>query len=287
MPNPFSTGSSPDSICALPGCETIIVQSERGGRPRQYCSDTHRAEARRRRLSGGPGGGDPITLLDEAIRRLQAADDRASARTSAVVAEARAQATAEVLAARRDAASARREAVEAGERAVADQAAAEALGQELARGQEEIGQLRSSLQGAQQALQEAMVRHHQDVQALEHRMAAMAAIHRDREAASATELDRYRLDAVAAEARRAMAEERAATVETTLADAGRAAGHLELRASRAEMAVEQVESRLRDAQENLATERRRAAANPLPRPERPRRRGTAGRSGGRRPRPTG
>jgi hypothetical protein len=88
----------------------------------------------------------------------------------------------------------------------------------------------------------------------------VTAIHREQEAASAAETDRYRTATIAAEARRAAAEEQAAAVSGEATDARRVVAHLELRAARAEMAVEQIESRLAQAREDVVAERRRSEA---------------------------
>ena len=259
--------TSNQTTCALPGCETPIVQSTGGGRRRLYCSDNHRAEARRRRLTAGRGGGDPaagvgadgaIELLGEALRRLQAGEDRTI--TAAELAGVRAQATAAVLAAQQDAAAARRDAADAQQGWVEERAAADALRRELADAVAAVEHARAALDGAQEALAAEVVQHHQDVEAAAHRLAAVTAIHREREAASAAETDRYRTATIAAEARRAAAEEQAAAVSGEATDARRVVAHLELRAARAEMAVEQIESRLAQAREDVVAERRRSEA---------------------------
>ncbi len=258
------TGTTAHTTCALPGCETPIVQPTRGGRPRLYCSDNHRAEARRRRLTAGrgtPPGEDAdgaIELLGEALRRLQAGEDRTI--TAAELAGVRAQATGDVLAAQQDAAAARRDAADAQRGWLAERAAADALRRELADAVAAADRARAALEGAQEALAAEVVQHHQDVEAGEHRLAAVTAIHREQEAASTGEADRCRTATIAAEARRAAAEERAAATEAQVAEARRAIAHLELRATRAEMAVEQVESRLGQAREDVVAERRRSEA---------------------------
>src|SRR6185437_7927022 len=253
------TGLPGNSICALPGCDQPIVQPTGGGRPRQYCSDAHRAEARRRRLAGERGGDTAIELLGEALRQLQS-DAPPAVRTAAVVAEVRAQATADVLAAQREAAAARREALDADRQLGEQRELIGTLGNQVAALQRQVAELQGALDGARDALEAEVVQHHQDVQAADHRVAAMAAIHRQQQDDAAAELDRYRTDTVAAEARRADAADRAAKAEAEAADVQRVVAHLELRANRAEMATEQVESRLAQARDDLAAERRRAEA---------------------------
>ncbi len=258
--------TSNETTCALPGCETPIVQSTGGGRRRLYCSDNHRAEARRRRLTAGRGGDSAagvgadgaIELLGEALRRLQAGEDQTI--TAAELAGVRAQATAAVLAAQQDAAAARRDAADAQHGLVEERAAADALRRELAAAIATVEHGRAVLEGAQEALAAEVVQHHQDVEAAAHRLAAVTAIHHEQEAASAAETDRYRTATIAAEARRAAAEEQAAAVSGEAMEARRAVAHLELRAARAEMAVEQVESRLAQAREDVIAERRRSEA---------------------------
>ncbi|HVX22891.1 MAG TPA: hypothetical protein VHB02_16225 [Acidimicrobiales bacterium] len=253
------TGLPGQSLCSLPGCGEPITQPTGGGRPRLYCSDGHRAEARRRRLAAGRGGDTAVELLGEALRQLQA-DPGPAVRTAALLAEVRAQATADVLAAQREAAAARREAMDADRQLGEQRVLIDALEGRLATLRDQVGELQAALDGARDALEAEVVQHHQDVQAADHRTAAMAAIHRQQQDAAAAELDRYRVDAVAAEARRAAAEDRAERAERDAAQAGRTASHLELRAHQAEMAAEQVESRLQQARDDLAAERRRSEA---------------------------
>lgn len=183
-----------------------------------------------------------------------------TARTAALLAEVRAQATADVLAAQQEAAAARREAMTADQQLGEQRVLIEGLGDQLAGLQGQLAETQAALDGARDALEAEVVQHHQAVQAADHRMAAMAAIHHQQQEAAATELDRYRTETVAAEARRAAADEWAARAEREMADTGRLVGHLELRATRAEMATEQVESRLQQVSSDLAAERRRGEA---------------------------
>ncbi|HEX4081857.1 MAG TPA: hypothetical protein VHX40_02750, partial [Acidimicrobiales bacterium] len=170
------------------------MQSTGGGRKRLYCSDNHRAEARRRRLTAGRGGRDPaagagagtdgtdgaIELLGEALRRLQAGEGRTV--TAAELAGVRAQATATVLAAQQDAAAARRDAADAQQGWVEERATADGLRRELADAVAAVEHARAALDGAQEALAAEVVQHHQDVEAAAHRLAAVTAIHHEQEA---------------------------------------------------------------------------------------------------------
>jgi len=198
-------------------------------------------------------GTDAIALLGEALRRLQADDPPVPPETAALVAQARAEASAEVLAARQEAAAARREAAEALAAWSELQASVDAVRRELADAQGRADELEAALAGAKDALQAEVVQHHQDLQAADHRMAAVEAIHRQQADADAAELDRCRIDAVTAEARRAMAEERAVAAERAAAEAVRMAGLHEVTAARATAVADQ----LRD---DLTAERRRSEA---------------------------
>lgn len=93
MPKTKTEASAEVRTCALEGCDATF-QVKRGGRPRAFCSDAHRAEAHRRRRTQGP---DPLEILRAAMDALEAhrqpdpaqAEDRARLAQSLAAAEAR------------------------------------------------------------------------------------------------------------------------------------------------------------------------------------------------------
>ena len=93
MPKTPTAAPAELRTCALEGCDATFAV-KRGGRPREFCSDAHRAEAHRRRRSQGP---DPLEILRSAMDALEAhrqpdpaqAEDRARLAQSLAAAEAR------------------------------------------------------------------------------------------------------------------------------------------------------------------------------------------------------
>lgn len=163
------------ATCALEGCEVPITRQGGGGRPKRYCSDAHRALARRRRLRQGDAAPDDLaTRAVEALRSAVLLVEEAVAAPSglqAQLAEARAQATAQVLEAQRMAADATRELVEARRRFDEERRRLQA---ELAEGRDRaardrttITELDAALEGARAELKAELLRHHRDVRALE------------------------------------------------------------------------------------------------------------------------
>ena len=163
------------ATCALEGCEVPIARQSGGGRPKRYCSDAHRALARRRRLRQGDAGSDDLaTRAVESLRSAVLLVEEAVAAPSglqAQLAEARAQATAQVLEAQRMAADATRELVEARRRFDEERSRLQA---ELAAGHDRaardrttITELEAALEGARAELEAELLRHHRDVRALE------------------------------------------------------------------------------------------------------------------------
>src|SRR5258708_36510885 len=57
----MTTLTTPPTTCALPGCDNSVEQPVGGGRPRLYCSDSHRAAARRVRLGDAGDGGTLVS----------------------------------------------------------------------------------------------------------------------------------------------------------------------------------------------------------------------------------
>jgi chromosome segregation ATPase len=276
--NPKPAGRT---TCALEGCEVAVVRRAGGGRPRLYCSDAHRAEARRRRLAGLGGGHDrrvegaaPVDeareLLRRALERLEHAPTE-PARDDAEVAEARARATAEVLQAQQVAAEATRRAAAAEARLSEERQAWEAsrrsLAEVRARDAGAIDELTGALEGTRSELEQELVRHHQDIQALEARLQAVVSARQGESAARDQELQELRDRLGGALGALEQAEQRARDAEQALRQAGEAAVALEIRAARAEEAAHQGGLRLRaleadhrQARADLAAERKHHAA---------------------------
>lgn len=175
-------GAGP-TTCALEGCGAPVERRAGGGRPRLYCSDAHRALARRRRLRQPAGEPDPLVearaLLVRAVERLEQASAASPApEDPAAVAEARARATAEVLAAQQVAARAARDGAAARRRLEAERAEWETERRalharnerdetEIARLAAETERLAGALEGARAELETELLRHHRDVEELQ------------------------------------------------------------------------------------------------------------------------
>jgi hypothetical protein len=162
-------------LCALEGCEAPIVQQDRGGRPKRYCSDAHRSLARRRRLRAGGAGhqalaAQAVDALRQAVTIVEEALASSSSGLDAELVETRAAATAQVLDAHRLAADATRQLEAARRRFDEDRGrleAALAAGREReARDTRAINELQAALEGARAELEEELLQHHRDVQAL-------------------------------------------------------------------------------------------------------------------------
>ncbi len=128
MAEPLLTGHE-TTVCALAECDVAVAQPPRGGRRRLYCSNAHRAEARRRRIAGSPEVA-PGDVVASALQRLDAVleDLRAHEavlrsvdpnRQAVDAARIRAEASAAVLDAQRVAAKATEDAARSGERLAA------------------------------------------------------------------------------------------------------------------------------------------------------------------------
>lgn len=166
--------------CALEGCDTPVVRHDGGGRPKLYCCDAHRALARRRRLRSRGAQQDvrqaqAIEALRQAVALVEEAVAVPASSAEARLAEARAQATAQVLEAQRLAADAARELVTVRRRYEEERARWEAALTE-ARQREALDraladELRAALEGARAELEDELLRHHRDVQALQDELA--------------------------------------------------------------------------------------------------------------------
>jgi len=201
-------GAAPEmAVCALPGCDVEFPRRQ-GGRPRLYCSDGHRAEAHRRRRSGPE---DPETLVRRLLASIGQTGSDAAGETA--LAEARAEAAAELARARSETAQALGRA-EAAEAALAEREDdAEALAAELARARTELESTRAEVA---RALEEATFERHVHAQRAREDLALVRAEHAAERAAWAQErralLERYetaRYEAARAEAAAEAAERRA------------------------------------------------------------------------------
>lgn len=265
------------TACALEGCGVPVVRRAGGGRPRLYCSDAHRAEARRRRLtaSGGfPGDrrlppaeeGAGLTgvraLLVDALGRLDRAEAEAP-RDDALVAAIRAEATEEVLRAQQSAADAARKAADAQERLTRErgewQTARGRLVVEADERARAVEELSGALDGARAELEQELLRHHEDAARADALIQAQRVTHAgemEQAVADASEL-RQRLGSMEAAVRRAQLH--ATRTEHLLSERASAAVELEVRAARAEEQSRLTEDRLAEARGELQRLRRELA----------------------------
>ncbi len=271
---------STSATCALEGCTSPILRHAGGGRPRLYCSDAHRAEARRRRLRAAPlhggraGGGDgegggegtPIDEVRRLLDQARAALDRLgapAARDDALVAAARAEATAEVLAAQQLAADATRQAAAAHDRLEREraewQATLRGLADERAAQRAAIDELAGALDGARTELERELVSHHHDVELLEGRLRAEAAAHLAALAGIEHELEAGRRDLAARTAAVEHAERRVAATTAALERQVAMGAELEVRAVRAEEHARRAMQRVARLEAEVATARRTLA----------------------------
>jgi DNA repair exonuclease SbcCD ATPase subunit len=260
------------SVCALAGCEVAVVQPAGGGRRRLYCSNAHRAEARRKRLVETPDP-SPGDLLGPALGRLAAVlDDLRGYETTLrsidpgvqamEIARIRAESTAEVLAAQQAGAKAAEEAARSSERL-----AAERTGWEVERTalRDEVEELRAAgaaaterATSAQDALEAALAAHRAELDERDHLAARAAAAHEQEASRLAEQLDQSRTAASAAQARAEAADHRAASADQAARQAAeRAAGteasmnRLQVEVAKAEAAVESANQRAASAERLL------------------------------------
>lgn len=264
VPETFSPQTSP-SVCALPGCEVTVIQPARGGRHRLYCSNAHRAEARRRRLAGAPEPApadamgsalDRLAEVSEELRRqhetLRSIDPTQQALQTARV---RAEATAEVLAAQQAATAAAEDAARARAQLVAERAAGEERLREL---EGELDEMRAAATAATQNasavhddLAAAQAFHARELHEREQRAARTATAHEEHVAGLLDQLQAARTAASSAEARAQAAERRAGQAE----DKARAAA---LDTSRAEAEANRLRAELAGARAALEAATSRA-----------------------------
>lgn len=270
MPATLSPAEAERSICALEGCGTPVVRSPGGGRPRLYCSDAHRAQARRQRLrarspvdAAGTGGlAAAAGLLEEVLDAVHRAAD-APARPAADLAAERARATAALLDAQRAAADAAARAAALDEQLTAERRAWQATRAELdaARRADEatIHDLQAVLEGTRQALTEEVERHDADVAAAEQRHELLARTEATRCRRLTEELDRCRATLGEATGHARAADSRAARSEQEAAEGRRSSAELATRLAVAEEAAREAGCRVDGLQRALDRARADAA----------------------------
>ena len=273
------------SVCALPGCVATVVQPAGGGRRRLYCSNAHRAEARRRRIADSPEPA-PGELLGPALERLggilselrsyeAALRSIDPGRQAVETARVRAEATAEVLAAQQAAAKAAEEAASSSERLVAERAQWERERSGYEAGLEELRTAltaaRERAASAQDTLDDTLLAHRADVDERDQRAARAAAAHEEEASRLLGELDQARTAVATARAQAEAADHRASRAENaSRAATDRAAemeasmNRLRVDAAKAQAAIEaamlrtEAAERLLDqAREELQAERSR------------------------------
>ena len=272
-------------VCALPGCDVAVVQPTKGGRRRLYCSNAHRAEARRRRIADSPEPA-PGELIGPALERLAAVlDDLRThettlrsvdpGRQAVEIARVRAEATAEVLAAQEAGASAAEEAARISERLATERAEWE---QQRSAHQGELEEMRAlattareQAASAQDALDVALTAHRADLDERDRLAARSAATHADEVNRLSEQLDEARTAAAAADARAEAADHRAARADDAsrlaaehAATAEASLGQLQTDLARAHAVIESATIRaetaerlLEDARAELRAERDR------------------------------
>lgn len=246
------TAAGPEgSICALAGCDITVVQPAGGGRRRLYCSNAHRAEARRRRLVEAPDPA-PGDLLGPALGRLGAVLEdlrgyEATLRSidpglqALEIARIRAEATAEVLAAQQAGAKAAEEAARSSERLAAERAGWEVERTALRDEVEELrvagAAARERATSAQDALEAALAAHRAALDERDHLASRAAAAHEREASRLAEQLDQSRAALSAAQARAEASDRRAAGAEEAARKAAEHAAETEASMSRLQVEV--------------------------------------------------
>ena len=277
------------TVCGLPGCDVPVVQPAGGGRRRLYCSNAHRAEARRRRLAAAPEQSSPDVLgvsldrlagvLDDLTHyrdKLQSIDPT---RQAAEAARLRAETTAEVLAAQQASARAADDAAQARDQLAAERAERES---DRASHRAEVEELRAALVAAREnaasaadALDQALADHRDELERREQAAAATATAHQEETHRLLGDLEQVRSALAAAEARADAADHRAATSESAnkrtadhLARTEKLVHRLEVDLAKAQAAAssateraEELARRLDSAQTELEVERQRHGAS--------------------------
>lgn len=269
MEAPTADGAK-TSICALAGCDVAVVQPSGGGRRRLYCSNAHRAEARRKRLVEGPDPA-PGELLGPALARLTAVLDdlrgyEATLRSidpglhAMEMAKVRANATAEVLAAQQAGAGAAEEAARSSQRLAVERAGWEVERTSL---RDEIEQLRAAgaaarerATSAQDALETALAAHRAELDERDRLAARSAAAHEQEASRLAEQLGQSRTAVSAAQARADAADHRAGSAEEAARKATERAAEAEASLSRLQVEMARERSAIESANQRTAAAER-------------------------------
>ena len=229
----LDSGQVVPTVCALAGCGKSVVQPGGGGRKRLYCSNAHRAEARRRRLAEipDPSPADALSgtvqrltdVVDELRRHEESLRSIDPTRQAAEGARVRAEATAEVLAAQQAAAAATAEAARANDQ-MASAAAAwrerlEGLEDELEASRSATRSAREAAASAQDELDDARRALRLEIDSRDEAAARAASAHEAEARRLSQETERLRTAAAAAEARAEAADRRASDAEAAARDA--------------------------------------------------------------------
>lgn len=264
--DPSSPAGAGTSVCALDGCDVPVLQPAAGGRRRLYCSNAHRAEARRRRLVEAPDpapgdvvGGTVVRLASvlEDLRgfeaTLRAVDPGLQ---SLELARVRAEATAEVLAAQQASAKAAEEAARNSERLATERAGWE---RERTALQGEIDGLRSTATDAreraastQEALDAAIGAHRGALDERDQLAARAAAAHEQEVARLNEQLERSATALAAAQARAEASDHRASRAEEAARDAVAHAAATEAAMSRVKVEIATAQAGMESAAERAA-----------------------------------
>lgn len=272
-------------LCALEGCDAAVVQPAGGGRRRLYCSNAHRAEARRRRLATAPEPA-PADVLGAALERLGVVvDDLARhrsalaavdpSRQAAETARLRAETTAQVLAAQQSAADAAADAARARDELGAerdqrqgDRERYEAETEEL---RTALSTARANAAAATDAVDQAVIAHREELERRDEAAAKAAAVHEHEVVRLLAELEQSKTALATTEARAQAADDRAsrseadrqravehaATVESSLAKARVDLATARSAADAATLRADDLAQRLENAEAELRAERQR------------------------------
>lgn len=270
MNTPTADGAK-TSVCALAGCDVAVVQPAGGGRRRLYCSNAHRAEARRKRLVEAPDPA-PGDLLGPALARLTAVLDdlrgyEATLRSidpglqaAVEIAKVRAEATADVLAAQQAGARAAEEAARSSERLATERAGWEVERTSL---RDEVEELRAAgaaarerATSAQDAQEAALAAHRAELDERDHLAARAAAAHEQEASRLAEQLDQSRTAASAAQARAEAADHRAASADQAAHQAAERGAGTEASMNRLQVEVAKAEAAVDSANQRAASAER-------------------------------
>ena len=258
------------SICALAGCGVPVVQPAGGGRRRLYCSNAHRAEARRRRLVEAPEPA-PGDLLGPALARLGAVLEdlrgyEATLRSidpglqAMEIARIRAEATAEVLAAQQAGAKAAEKAARSSERLAVERAGWEreraALGDEVDELRAAAAAARERATSAQDGLETALAVHRAELDERDHLAARVAAAHEQEASRLSEQLDQSRTAVSAAQARADAADRRAAGAEDAARTAAEHAVEKEASMSRLQVDLAKAQAAAESARQRAGSAER-------------------------------